>query len=185
MSKQNHRGHEPLQFPKDRDAFLNRAFEASDGYIVAGGLAHRLNMLGKNGEGDSAEPQAHRNEPGEFDTRRLALAKFVEFSRRLKGLSIEAFAAKAKVDIGDVLQVEDEDAPSPEPRAIYAIAQYLRADSRKLMVLAGHVMLRDETLDREAVRFAAWSHGSEPLSKDEEKILREFARVVVESTDRR
>lgn len=182
MSKQNNRGHRPLSFPKDRTAFLNRAFEASDGCISAGGLAHRLNMLGEQG---SAEGDTRRSDKGEFDARRLALGKFVEFSRRQKGLSVEDFAAKAGVDVGEVLQAEDEDAPSPEPRVIFAIAAFLRADSTKLMELAGHVTLRDETLDREAVRFAAWSHGSKPLSKEEERILREFARVIVESTDRR
>lgn len=37
---------------------------------------------------------------------------------------------------------------------------------------------------REAVRFAACSQGSKPLSNDEEQILREFVRVVVETNER-
>ena len=37
---------------------------------------------------------------------------------------------------------------------------------------------------REAVRFAACSQGSKPLSNDEERILREFVRVVLETNER-
>lgn len=180
MTRMNQNNQKPLEFPKNRDALLRRAFEAKDGCVSVGGLAHRLDML--------RAPATASSDTGKdevFDTRRVALGKYVEFSRRFKGLSVEAFAAKANVDPAEVLQTEDIDAPAPEPRVIFALAAYLKADSTKLMELAGHLTQRDEKLGEEAIRFAAWSQGSKPLSKDEEKILAAFARVVVGATDRR
>lgn len=183
MSNMEQRKHKPLEFPKDREAFVRRAIEAEDGCLSVGGLAHRLGMLRSQPDGGTPLP-AEPPKGGEFDTRRVAFAKFVEFSRRQRGMSVEAFAAKASVDASEVLQAEDEDAPSPEPRVVFAIAAFLRADAAKLMELAGHVTPRDENLGKEAVRFAAWSHGSAPLSKEEQRILGEFARVVVQSSER-
>lgn len=36
---------EPLEFPKDREAFLQKSFEASDGFLSVGGWAHEFKML--------------------------------------------------------------------------------------------------------------------------------------------
>jgi transcriptional regulator with XRE-family HTH domain len=184
MSSMDQGKHKPLELPKNREEFVRRMFEADDGCVSVGGLAHRVGMLRGQREESPRLPLVEGHKGSEFDTRRVALAKFVEFSRRQRSLSVEAFAAKAAVDPAEVLQAEDEDAPSPEPRAIFAIAAFLRADASKLMELAGHVTPRDENLGKEAVRFAAWSHGSAPLSEEEQRILCEFARVVVQASER-
>ncbi|MCB9858804.1 MAG: helix-turn-helix domain-containing protein [Phycisphaerales bacterium] len=143
--------------------------------VSAGGLPATAGMLRPAEGRQEGQPS--------FDPRRVALARFVELSRRKLRLSVEDFAGRADVDPSEVLQIEDSDAPPSEPRVVFAIAQLLQADAKKLMELAGHVTSRDEQLGREAVRFAAWSQGAEPLTQDEERILGEFARVVVAATD--
>lgn len=170
--------HNPLKLPANWNKFVEHATAEPDGCVSAGGLACRPGMLEP-----PVTPQVPAAE-GRFDTLRVALARYVEFSRRDRGLTVEAFARRSGVDITEVIQVEDSDAPSPEPRVVFAIASYLKADPSKLMELAGHVKLRDAKLEQEAVRFAAWSQRSQPLSKEEEEFLQTFARVVVESTPR-
>lgn len=172
--------HKPLVFTGDRDALLQRAFEADDGCVSVGGLAHELGMLEMPPV--PTIPGASKAEH-EFNALRVALSRYVELSRRKLKLSVEAFAGKAGLELDEVLQAEDEDAPAPEPRVILSIAAFLRADANKLMELAGHTQRRDASLGREAVKFAAWSQGSKPLSRDEERILRAFTEVIVESSN--
>lgn len=165
-----------IKMTEDQE-WMRRMAELEEGCCVsAGGLPAALGML--------RPPEEKPQQPAPFDTRRVALARFVELSRRKLGLSVETFAQRAQVDLAEVLQVEDGDATAPEPRVVFAVANFLSADPNKLMELAGHIRPRDEGLGREAVRFAAWTQGAEPLSRDEERILGEFARVVVTASER-
>ena len=179
MTHINDKKHKPLEFPVDRSAFLKRAFEAPDGCVSVGGLAGRLEQL----SGPVVERGNQEAPAAEFKPGRLALGRFVELSRRKQGLSVEQFAGQARLDPTDILQVEDEDAPAPEPRVIAILASFLKVDPKKFMVLAGYLEERDDALGTQAVRFAAWSHGAEPLTKDEEQGLAEFAKVIIESTE--
>ncbi len=181
----NDKQHKPLVFAGDRDALLQRAFAADDGCVSVGGLAHELGMLDAPPAADDRRGLVTSRTEHEFNALRIALSRFVELSRRKYKLSVEAFAAKAGIELDEVLQIEDEDAPAPEPRVIFSIAAFLKADANKLMELAGHIQRRSESLGVEAVRFAAWSQGSKPLSRDEEKILQAFTEVVVEASDRK
>lgn len=164
-----------IKMTEDQD-WMRHMAELEEGCCVsAGGLPATLGML--------RPPVEPPTQPSPFDTRRVALARFVEFSRRKLSLTVDVFAQRAGVDAAEILQMEDSDAAAPEPRVVFAIASYLRADASKLMELAGHVRPRDERLGQEAVRFAAWTQGAEPLSRDEERILGEFARVVVSASE--
>ena len=184
MTNINDKQYKPLIFAGDRDALLHRAFDADDGCVSVGGLAHELGMMEVPGAPEDRPSLPAARTEQEFNALRIALSRFVEFSRRKYKLSVEAFAAKAGIELDEVLQVEDEDAPAPEPRVIFSIAAFLKADANKLMELAGHVQRRSESLGEEAIRFAAWSQGSKPLSRDEERILRAFTDVVVEASDK-
>lgn len=44
--------HKPLDYSGNREAFLNRAFEAEDGCISVGGLANELGMLKPENKND-------------------------------------------------------------------------------------------------------------------------------------
>lgn len=165
-----------IRMNQDKE-WMRRMAELEEGCCVsAGGWISRLATV--------STPTGRPEAAAGFDPKRVALARFVEFSRRKLGLTVQAFAAKASVDLAEVIQAEDGDAPAPEPRVVFAIASLLKADARKLMELAGHVTARDAKLGEEAVRFAAWSQRTEPLTKEEERVLREFARIVIQSSDR-
>lgn len=164
-----------MKMTEDRE-WMRRMAELEEGCCVsAGGLPATLGMLNS--------PEHRPEPPAAFDTRRVALARFVELSRRKLRMSVEKFAASAGLGSSEVLQLEDSDAPAPEPRVVFAVAMFLQADAPKLMELAGHIRPRDEKLNQEAVRFAACSQGAEPLTRDEERVLGEFARIVVAATD--
>jgi transcriptional regulator with XRE-family HTH domain len=165
-----------IKMTEDQDWMRRMAELEADCCVSAGGLPATLGMLRPPAE----QPQ---HQPTTFDTRRVALARFVEFSRRKLNLTVDEFSQRAGVDAAEVLQMEDSDALAPEPRVIFAIAAFLRSDATKLMELAGHIRSRDERLGQEAVRFAAWTQGAEPLSRDEERFLGEFARVVVSASE--
>lgn len=156
--------HKPIEFPEDREAFLRWAVEVDDESFEVGGLTH----------GTAAKTQHG------FSAGRLALSRFLELSRRQRGLNVEQFAAASGLQPADLLQAEDADAPAPSPRVLFALASFLGADVAKLMELAGHMEPHSKGLDREAVRFAASSQRVEPLTTEEERLLQEF-RVVVEA----
>lgn len=151
--------------------WIRRMAEKEDGAIIsAGGLAADAGML-RAGVPSFGE---------DFSTRRMALARFVEFSRRRLNLSVEAFAAQVGIQPLEALQLEDEDAAAPEAPAIFAVAAFLHADAAKLMELAGHVRPSDSKLAEEATRFAAWTQPTSPLSREEEQVLEHFSRAVHE-----
>ncbi len=151
--------------------WMRRMAEIEDGCCVtAGGLVATLGML---------DPPVASQRAPVCDPRRIALAKFVEFSRRKMALTVAEFAERSGVDVVDVLRIEDEGASIPPPAVVVSIAHLIGADVAKLLDLAGHTRVHDDSLDREALRFAAGAEGAEPLTDAEERILGEFARIVV------
>jgi len=179
MTNINDQRHRSLVFTDDRDAFLERAFEAEDGCVSVGGMAHELGML-KPPAGEHLR-KTTPDKGTSYKHERRMLSEFVELSRREQKLSVEAFANKANLGVEEVLQLEDPAAPSPEPRVIFEVARYLNADTKKLMELAGHTVSVDNTLEQEVIRIAACVSGSKPLDKDEQNMLRELAKLLLES----
>jgi len=184
MPNTNEQQHRPLEFSGDRDAFLERAFEADDGCISVGGLAHQLGML----QPEQAEAQAS-SEPTvdayKFEhtaSKRRVLSEFVELSRRQRKLKVVDFAKKAGISVEETLALENPSAPSPEPRVLFKVATFLKADIRKLQVLAGHTDKVDDTTEEEVLKIAASVAGNEPLSRDEQQMLREMAKFLMESS---
>ena len=62
------------------------------------------------------------SENGNADESRLALSRFVTLMRRNGGLSIEALADKAEIDVGELLAIEKDAHHAPEVRTIYRLA---------------------------------------------------------------
>src|SRR5690606_29535055 len=85
--------HKPIEFPEDREAFLRWAVEVDDESFEVGGLTH----------GTAAKTQHG------FSAGRLALSRFLELSRRQRGLNVEQFAAASGLQPADLLQAEDAD----------------------------------------------------------------------------
>ncbi len=114
MSRMDQNNHKPLEFPKDREAFERRAFEAEDGCISVGGLAHRLGMFSQQ-----REPMALATVNAA-----TALAKLVELWRRQQWLTVEAFAKRANLTEAEVVGIESGEIV-PEPRALFQVSQVI------------------------------------------------------------
>lgn len=165
------KGHRPLRFPGNRDKLIARAVSADDACVSVGGLAAQLGLLR---EGRAAEPiSAASPETLGLQT----LARLVQLARREHGLTPDQFASKCGLDLRELLDIEDTRG-IPEPRVLHQVSVALGVSYEKLLVLAGHHRLRDEVLEREALRFAASSGPMDKLSKAESQALHDFIRVL-------
>ena len=181
MPNTNEQQHRPLEFSGDRDAFLERALAADDGCISVGGLAHQLGMLQPAPAAGTLPPaDAHKFEHA-FSKRRV-LSEFIELSRRQRKLKVVEFAKKSGISVEDMLALEDPTAPSPEPRVLFKVATFLKADIKKLQVLAGHTETVDDATEETVLKIAASVAGNQPLNRDEQQMLREMAKFLMESS---
>jgi len=110
----------------------------------------------------------------------LAFAKLVELRRRQYGLSAEALADKAAIDLEEVVNIERGEGIVPEPRTVRQLAQVLQLPERKLQQLAGLVEAKDNRLREATVRFAARSEPVENLLPEEQEALEEFVKLLAE-----
>ncbi len=114
-------------------------------------------------------------------TERCALAKLIELRRRQYQLSVEELAAKADVDLEDVLSIEQGADGVPEPRTIHHLAESLKLPERKLMQLAGLVSATDGRFREATVRFAARSEPITVLTPEEHRALEQYVLFLAEA----
>jgi len=109
-----------------------------------------------------------------------AFGRLINLWRRKKGLRIESLAEKARIDVGELIEIERNLNYVPEPRTVYQLAKTLDLPSERMLELSGNLIARDSSLGEEAVRFAARSESVEKLSKDEQRALEEFVKFLSE-----
>jgi len=163
----------PLRLPVNRDKLIARAIAADDGTVSVGGLAARVGMLR-----DAADSES-RSRPAPMSHGVDALARLVQFIRREQVLTPEQFASRFSLDLRELVDLESA-RTIPEPRLLYQLSLALKVSYEKLLVLAGHRVLRDEALERETLRFAASSEPMDKLSKSEAQALHDFIRALHE-----
>jgi transcriptional regulator with XRE-family HTH domain len=115
---------------------------------------------------------------------RLALGRFINLMRRDQGLSIEALAEKADVEIGDLLSLEKNANHLPDVRTLYQLSEVFGVSQEKLMGLSGLTHANDDYVE-EAVRYAAKSASVEVLSEDEHMILNGLISVLSENAKKK
>jgi transcriptional regulator with XRE-family HTH domain len=157
--------HKPLKLRGNREELIARAFEANDGCVSVGGLASKLGML------DEALPVTVAPEPAGLSV----LGKFVQMARREQGLEPAAFAQRLGLDLKELLEIESA-RTSPELRVLYLVSKALGVSYEKLQILVGYRQVRDSSLERETMRFAASSGPMDKLSKSEAQALHDFVR---------
>jgi len=160
--------HKPLRFPSNRENLIARAIAADEAGVSVGGLAAELGMLR---EAPGAEPRPPTS--CGLD----ALARLVQFARRDHALAPDQFASRFGLDLRELVDLESA-RNVPEPRVLHQLSVALKVSYEKLLVLAGHRVHRDETLEREALRFAASSRPMDKLSKSESQALHDFIRAL-------
>lgn len=151
--------------PAGRD-WLRHQAEAEErcGSVSVGGLASDLDMIKPFGEAEAIT--------------RSAFSLLVHLTRRKQGLTPERLAEVADVDLAEVVAIEMGDELSPEPRTVYKLADALKLPETRMMELAGLIRRNDSRLESAAVRFAARSESMERLTKEEERALSEFVKVL-------
>jgi transcriptional regulator with XRE-family HTH domain len=135
-----------------------------------------LAMLGS----DSGKPRALPKVSQEQESSRLAFGKLVKLWRRKKGLRMDQLAERARIDLAELIEIENNIDFIPEPRTVYQLAQILGLSKEMLLQLSGNTLKRDATLGQKAVKFAALSESVEKLNKDEQRALEEFVKFLSE-----
>lgn len=108
------------------------------------------------------------------------LRRVISMARRDAEMSIQQLSERAEVDAVEVLAIEEDNAYSPEPRAVSKIAKALNLPSGKLLQLAGHMRMLDTKLSGAALRFAAQSGSMEKLSSRDKGLLYAFMKDIAE-----
>ena len=111
---------------------------------------------------------------------RLAFSTLISYRRRALRLTIEGLAEKAKVDVDELLQIEEDTDYVPEARTVHQLANQLKLPIPQLLVLSGNARSANTELTEAAVRFAARSRAVEKLNREQSDALNEFVKVLVE-----
>lgn len=144
--------------------------EEESGAAFSAGFEHSTDDLTKS-VGVEASPTHSSN---------IAFGRFVQLMRRKNRLTVEKLAEAAKVDITEIIEIEEDARYVPEPRTVYQLAQQFRISVSKLMEVAGLTQAKDNWLSNEAVRFAARSESVEELNDVERAALDAFVTVLSE-----
>ena len=136
------------------------------------------------GAGVIAADPMFTHEPGDDESpeaSRMALGRFINLMRRDQGLSIEALAEKADIEIGELFSLENNAAHLPDVRTLYQLSEIFGVSQEKLMGLSGLTHANDADYVGEAVRYAAKSASVEVLTEDEHAILNGLISVLSEN----
>jgi len=105
-----------------------------------------------------------------------AFGRLINFCRRDKGLTLEKLADLARVDLDEVVSIEQSLEYKAEPRTVCQLAKVLQLPEDKVLQLSGNTLARDEGLNEDAVKFAASAQSMEKLNRDEKKALEQFVK---------
>jgi HTH-type transcriptional regulator, competence development regulator len=150
-----------------KDWCLRMARHEADAEIGAGLLAIDPVF---DGEAMPASPE----EPS------VAFSRFVRLMRRNRGLTIEKLAEDTDVDVGELVDIEEDPRHKPEVRTVYQLANFFRVSRSNLMQVAGLTAPQDNRLINESVRFAARSEPVAALTPEERAALDAFVTVLSE-----
>ncbi|MGD1102188.1 MAG: helix-turn-helix transcriptional regulator [Terriglobia bacterium] len=145
---------------RSKEWLLKKADQEDGCFVSVGGFVDDITKI-------ESSPQA-------FESTRAAFVRLLQLARRAKRLSVEEFAAKAGVELAELVKIESNEHIVPTPRTVYKIAQFLKLPEKKLMALSGLVQLKDSQFSEAAVRFAARSEPVQKLTAQEHKALEEF-----------
>jgi transcriptional regulator with XRE-family HTH domain len=111
-------------------------------------------------------------------TLQAAFGELVELRRRERGMSVQALAETADVELPELLTLEGGLATTPAPRTVFMLAQALHLPVSSLLALAGLAEARDPNLHEAAMRFLARERPSATLSEQDEAALKQLLRIV-------
>ncbi len=110
-------------------------------------------------------------------------SRLIKMRRRERGLTIEHLAQVARVDLDELVGIEQVSSYVPELRTIGRLAEVLGLPHNKLLQLAGCTSELDESLTEESIRFAARLDTVEKLTSAQKNALDHFVRFLEHSGD--
>ena len=110
----------------------------------------------------------------------IAFGRFVRLMRRNQHLTLEKLADDARVEITELVEIEEDSRHKPDPRTVFQLAKHFDVPMPKMMQLAGLSAPKDARLVQEAIRFAARSEPVEELNEVERAALEAFVLVLSE-----
>jgi transcriptional regulator with XRE-family HTH domain len=105
-----------------------------------------------------------------------AFGRLISLSRRNKGLTLEKLADQARIDLDELVSIEQVPSYVPEPRTACQLAKVLNLPEEKVLELSGNTISRDQKLKDEAVKFVASAQSLDKLSRDEKRALEDFVK---------
>ncbi len=130
----------------------------------------------------AADPEGKSRKEREIKALHEGLSALLQLLRRREGLSQEALANKARVEIEEIRLIESDQSYMPNPRTIYQLEQMFGLPPRTLLKLSGMTASRSGEFAEQVMRFAANAKMMNSLTKAEKKILNEFMKFLI-STD--
>jgi transcriptional regulator with XRE-family HTH domain len=157
-----------MKFTFDKE-WLQKHAERDDNLEIAAG-SFSLDQLPPAG-----------GDPGDDATAVLAFGRLINLSRRTRDWSVEDLAAKARIEVSEVIRIEHDTGYVPGPRTVYQLSVALDLPKERLMQLSGNMIVRDSGLGQRAVKFAAQSESVQKLNQQEHQALEEFVKYLHES----
>ncbi len=113
----------------------------------------------------------------------IVFGRFVRLMRRHQHLTLEKLAQDARIEISELVEIEEDTRHSPDPRTVYQLATHFKVPMPQMLQLAGLTVAKDSRLIDEAIRFAARSESVEALNEVERAALEAFVSVLSERKD--
>jgi hypothetical protein len=110
------------------------------------------------------------DENARVEAAHIAFGRLIHMMRRQNEMTVEALAARARIDAEEVLLIEAKPDFKAEVRTVHQLAEVFQLQPKALLELAGATAAREEIV-QEALKFAA---SSEPIAK----LTREEAAAV-------
>jgi hypothetical protein len=111
-----------------------------------------------------------------------AFARLISLKRRDKSLTPEKLASQARIDLDELMSIEQIPGYVPEPRTVCNLANALNLPQEEMLQLSGNKVLRDEKLVAHAERFAANAPSMEKLNTAEKRALEEFVKTITSNS---
>jgi HTH-type transcriptional regulator, competence development regulator len=109
--------------------------------------------------------------------------RLINLRRRERGLTLEQLADTARIDLDELVGIEQVLGYTPEPRTVCQLAAVLKLPKNRLLQLSGCVEEQDEALTQQSVRFAARSDALEKLTREQKQALDEYIRYLEKSDE--
>jgi transcriptional regulator with XRE-family HTH domain len=156
-----------MKLTLDKEWFQRHVDSEDDAEISAGGFQLDLSP------GSSSDAETQPAVP--------AFGRLINLCRRQRGWTIETLADAARINALEAIRIEHDLGYVPGPRTVYQLSTTLGLPRERMLQLSGNMIVRDNRLGEQAVKFAARSESVEKLNRQEHLALEEFIKYLKES----